>query len=102
MVKVGETVQVNMSIAANVPDSHSFTLGSTIRHISSERDFDLPLDSTTLRGSDTGNGTFFWIVPNDAPTGPSSIIAAIWEGVTNGLPFNILDDSVLANAFSIE
>ncbi len=81
---------------------HEFTLGYTIRHISSRKDYDLALETdATSAGSSDSKKSDWWTVPSNAPKGKYSIISAVWEGQSRGTPFNRLDDEVIANAFEI-
>ena len=98
----GDRIQVNVSIAANVPDSHAFKIGSTIRHISTNQDFDLPLQSKTNQGERFFQPSFDWIIPSNAPLGAYSVIIAVWENASAGIPSGRLDDETIPNAFNLE
>ena len=101
MVKRGQEIRVFVE-ATNIGDVlHTFEVGMTMRHIETGRDFDIPLKSLELGVNTLDNVGMFWTVPEDAPDGNYSVISAIWEGETNGIPFNRLDDEVNPNAFIV-
>ena len=103
MVRENEIVEVKVSIENTGTESNTFEIGMTMRHIATNRDFDLPLQSEFEGpGSSPGSETFKWQVPGNAPKGDYTIITAVWEGENNGVPFNRLDDRVLSRAFNVQ
>jgi len=101
MVKEGQTVTATVTVKNTGTESHTFPVGFTIRHVSTGRDYDLPLQSLTLGVGSTSSRGFSWTVPSGAPKGYYSMIAAVWTSQSGGVPSGRLDDSVVANAFSV-
>ena len=103
MAREGDTIKVKVSIENIGTESNTFEIGMTMRHIDTNTDFDLPLQSEfESPGSSPGSETFNWEVPDNAPKGNYTIITAVWEGENNGVPFNRLDDRFIQNAFIVE
>ena len=100
--QIGDTIKTNVAIATSSEEKHTFQIGSTIRHISSSKDYDLPLIAKARTGESNASASFNWIIPSGAPKGNYSIIVAVWEGETNGVPFGRLKDKVIANAFEVK
>ena len=101
MVKVGDTIGVQLSISTSSEERHRFFIGTTIRHVDSNLDFDLPLKNF-VRGGESGLAvTFKWLVPSNAPKGNYSVISAVWENASNGIPSSRLTDRTVPNAFEL-
>ena len=102
MVKPGQEVKVKVTIDNTGTEAHTFPIGVTIRHIATEKDYDLPLQNEfETTGPGTGSETFAWKIPSNAPKGPYSVIAAVWKSRDNATPSGRLDDDVVPNAFTI-
>ena len=101
MVLEGQQITVKIDFLSKTPGRFNFTFGTTIRHIITGQDFDLPLIQKEEDFQEQGTATFFWTIPPEAPKGSYSVISAIWEGESNGIPFTRLDDEVAPNAFII-
>ena len=102
MARIGDTVKVNSSIATHSNERHEFFAGLTFRHIDSNKDFDLPLQSKITQGDAFFQPSFLWEIPSNAPMGAYSIIHAVWENAVSGVPSGRLVDRVIPNAFSVQ
>ena len=92
-IRVGDRVRSEIAWKNTGTDSHKFTLGWTIRHVASEKDFDLALETdSTSAGKSDDKKSDWWTVPMTAPKGNYSIIGAVWAGQSRGVPFDRLDD----------
>ena len=101
-LRTGDRVRAKIAWKNTGSERHRFILGYTIRHIDSKKDYDLPLEKdSTSAGKRDDKKSDWWTIPITAPKGKYSIISAVWEGEKNGIPFNRLDDEVIANAFKI-
>ncbi len=102
MVKPGQFVDLRITFKNTGDESHRFIIGATFRHIATEEDFDVELNNQSQGVGSEDTLSFTWTIPANAPKGSYSVIGAVWEGETDGVPFNRLDDDVIANAFNVE
>ena len=101
MVVEGQTVKATVTVKNTGDVSHTFGVGFTMRHTSSGKDYDLPLQSLSLGVGASGSKTFSWTIPSGAPKGYYTMITAVWKKTSNLTDADRLDDYKISNAFSV-
>lgn len=102
MVKPGQNVNLIVNFKNTGDEWHRFIIGATFRHVATNKDYDIELNNQAQGVGSEDETSFSWLIPANAPKGNYSVIAAVWEGETDGVPFNRLDDDVIPNAFNVE
>ena len=102
MAKPGENINLKVTIKNTGDEWHRFIVGATFRHVATNKDYDLDLFKQSQGVGSEDETSFNWTVEENAPKGFYSAIAAVWEGETDGVPFNRLNDDVIPNAFNVE